>query len=371
MDNSGTVSTGDILQKTVTTVTNGTFGTTVDAPGVSQITIQVNSSSDDAMEDASGNMDLTSTELFVGNKPDGLSASNGNFIVAGSTWKYLDDGSNQGTAWRDISFDDASWASGNAQLGYGDGDEATVISYGSSSSNKYITYYFRQSFNVSDPSAFSALELQLLRDDGAVVYLNGTEVYRSNMPSGSISYTTQASSAIGGSAENTWHTASVSAALLVTGTNVLAVEVHQSNKTSSDLSFDCSLTGTAASSSTNLIASGDTWYYLDDGSNQGKDWRAPNFDMSSWSSGITQFGYGGNGENTTISYGSNASNKHITYYFRKEITVANPSSYKFLKLQLIRDDGAVVYINGVEVARSNLPSGSIDYSCIFFEGRCL
>ena len=60
-------------------------------------------------------------------------------IPMGSTWKYLDNGSNQGSAWRNVNFSDATWASGPAQLGYGDGGEATVISYGGNASNKFIT----------------------------------------------------------------------------------------------------------------------------------------------------------------------------------------------------------------------------------------
>ncbi|HRI22394.1 MAG TPA: hypothetical protein PLA68_15640, partial [Panacibacter sp.] len=55
-------------------------------------------------------------------------------IAAGSSWKYLDNGTNQGTAWAGTSFSDAAWASGNAQLGYGDGDEATVVGYGGNAS---------------------------------------------------------------------------------------------------------------------------------------------------------------------------------------------------------------------------------------------
>ena len=54
-----------------------------------------------------------------------------------STWKYLDNGSNQGTAWRATVFNDASWSQGTAQFGYGDGDEATVVSFGNNSKKKY------------------------------------------------------------------------------------------------------------------------------------------------------------------------------------------------------------------------------------------
>ena len=162
-------------------------------------------------------------------------------VDKGSAWKYLDNGSNQGTAWRGSSFNDSAWPSGPAQLGYGDGDEATVVSFGPNSANKYVTTYFRRTFNVADPSLFQSLTLNLLRDDGAVAYLNGTEVFRTNMPAGAIAFSTFATVAIGGAEESTFYTASISPALLSAGANVLAVEVHQANGTSTDVSFDAQL----------------------------------------------------------------------------------------------------------------------------------
>lgn len=165
-------------------------------------------------------------------------------VSAGSVWKYLDNGSDQGTAWRAAAFDDSGWASGPAQFGYGDGDEATVVSFGPSSSNKYVTTYFRHTFSVSNPSAYTTLTLKVLRDDGAVVYLNGTEVFRTNMPSGPITSKTFASSAVGGAAESQFNETAIDPGNLVAGANVLAVEVHQSDLTSSDVSFDLSLAGT-------------------------------------------------------------------------------------------------------------------------------
>ena len=162
-------------------------------------------------------------------------------VDKGSVWKYLDNGSNQGTAWRGSGFDDSGWQSGPAQLGYGDSDEATVVSFGPDTSNKYVTTYFRRAFNVADPTLYQSLTLNLLRDDGAVVYLNGTEVFRSNMPSGAIAFNTFASLVIGGADESTYYTASISPTFLNAGSNVLAVEVHQANGTSSDISFDAQL----------------------------------------------------------------------------------------------------------------------------------
>ncbi len=165
-------------------------------------------------------------------------------VPTSSTWKYLDNGSNQGTAWRAVSFNDASWASGGAELGYGDGDETTVVSYGSDAANKFVTTYFRRTFNLTDPSTVSSLILSLKRDDGAVVYLNGTEVLRDSMPTGTISNTTLASGSP--ASETEFMTASVSPSLLVAGTNVLAVEIHQNDVGSSDISFDAGLIANAS-----------------------------------------------------------------------------------------------------------------------------
>jgi len=165
---------------------------------------------------------------------------------AASTWKYLDNGTDQSSAWRQPAFDDSAWLAGPAQLGYGDRDETTVVGYGPNRSKKYITTYFRHSFNVPDPSQYRGLELRLLRDDGAIVYINGVEIARSNMPSGKVNYLTLASSNVTGSDEDKFYKFFVDPQRLVVGTNLLAVEIHQSSATSSDLSFDLELTPAGA-----------------------------------------------------------------------------------------------------------------------------
>jgi hypothetical protein len=169
-------------------------------------------------------------------------AADTTLVPLGATWKYLDDGTDQGTAWTGVGVDDSAWASGPAQLGYGDGDEATVVGFGPDANNKFVTTYFRHTFTVNGASAYTALEFQLLRDDGAVVYLNGTEIFRNNMPEGAIGHTTLASSTVGGSNETTVVThKAAAAAVLLEGTNVVAVEIHQGSVTSSDISFDLKL----------------------------------------------------------------------------------------------------------------------------------
>ncbi len=161
-------------------------------------------------------------------------------VPSGSVWKYLDDGSDQGTGWVAPSFNDASWLSGQAQLGFGDGDEATILNTGPSG-NFFITYYFRHAFNVPDRTAYAVLQLRVRRDDGVIVYLNGQEVFRSNLGAGPVDYLTLASNA--GDDGNTFFSTSVPVALLANGQNVIAAEIHQSTPTSSDVSFDLELTG--------------------------------------------------------------------------------------------------------------------------------
>src|SRR5687767_14286806 len=85
-------------------------------------------------------------------------------VPIGSVWKFLDNGSDQGTAWRTVAFNDSTWASGTAQLGYGDGDESTIVSFGPDAANKYITTYFRRSFNVTDASVYQSAVVRLVRD---------------------------------------------------------------------------------------------------------------------------------------------------------------------------------------------------------------
>jgi hypothetical protein len=164
-----------------------------------------------------------------------------------SHWKYLDDGSNQGTAWRASVFPaESTWATGFGEFGYGDDDERSVVSYGPNASAKHITTYFRKSFNLANAAAFSGYQLQFRRDDGLVIYVNGVEVARSNMPTGTIGYTTLASTSISSPAESAINTVTIASSFFQSGTNVIAVEVHQNAASSSDLTFDLKLVGVDA-----------------------------------------------------------------------------------------------------------------------------
>ena len=171
----------------------------------------------------------------------GADIDNVQLVGTGATWSYLDDGSSP-AEWNTAAFDDNAWAMGSAQLGYGDGDEVTEISFGDDADNKHITTYFRKRVTVENASKVIKLTARLLRDDGAVLYINGQEAFRSNMPSGDISSSTPAANGIGGSAESTYYEYLILPEMLVDGENIIAVEVHQSSGSSSDLSFDLDLT---------------------------------------------------------------------------------------------------------------------------------
>lgn len=144
------------------------------------------------------------------------------------------------------------WASGAGQFGYGDGDETTLLTTAAAGSNHPVTTYFRHAFTVADPTRILELELQLLADDGALVYLNGAEVVRQNLPAGTVDFKTLTTTSISGAAENAFTTYRIPATHLLTGTNLVAVEVHQSAANSSDLSFDLALSGSGFTGSTNV-----------------------------------------------------------------------------------------------------------------------
>jgi hypothetical protein len=163
-------------------------------------------------------------------------------VSSDSEWKYLDDGSDQGTAWRAINFNDGDWLTGRAQFGYGDGDESTFVRSNRLDGSRIITTYFRKAFVVTNAWTMTNLILSVLRDDGAIVFLNGTEVFRNNMPAGTAGYLTTANISVGGGEESIFFTTNINPSLLLDGTNLIAVEIHQQSTSSSDVSFNLALT---------------------------------------------------------------------------------------------------------------------------------
>jgi len=190
-----------------------------------------------------------------------------NVFSFGEDWKYLDDGSNglmkaDGVNWfAHPDYDDSAWPEDAAQLGYGDGDEQTVVNCGPSAPNcnsgNHITTYFRKTFDVTDAAAFTGLRVDVVRDDGVAVYLNGEEIGRNNLIA-SADWQRVASSTISGSGEVNpvqfvVDLATLPAGTLKEGANVLAAEIHQRGSTNPDISFDLSFSLTESTSSNEIV----------------------------------------------------------------------------------------------------------------------
>lgn len=353
------------------------------------------------------------------------------------TWSYRADGADPGAGWNLPGADLSSWASGPAELGWGDGDEATVIP------SSGVAQYFVSTVAVASPSDFRTLTVRLRRDDGAAVYVNGIEVARDNLPAGPLTPSTTALTAVSGSGESAWFDFQIPASVLVAGTNTIAVELHQSSAANPDASFNLQLqarsgvetsapttpdlsgtatgenrvdltwtpssddqgvigytvrrngqvvaytSGTAFSDAgvqpnrsytyevravdrsgnvsawdavtlltppaSVLVRSGDTWSYRSGGSDPGTAWRQPGFDASSWPTGRSELGWGDGDEATTVPVA-------LTQYYVRSFEVDGAELYPSLLLRLKRDDGAAVYVNGIEVARVGLPAGPLTAS---------
>ncbi len=181
---------------------------------------------------------IPTARLFPPTAPSGANL----LVGAGTVWKYLAPagaGGAPAAAWTDPGFNDAAWTSAPARIGYGGDGEVSAID---TTGGRPFTAYFRKTFSVSDPAALSAyLDLAVVRDDGAVVYLNGAEIFRDNMPAGAVSYDTAALGGVGDSNESAPARFQVARARLLAGNNTLAIEIHQSDADSADFGFDCSL----------------------------------------------------------------------------------------------------------------------------------
>jgi hypothetical protein len=215
---------------------------------------------------------------------------------------------------------------------------------------------------MNNTANFDTLIFRVRRDDGAVVYINGVESFRMNMPTGAITPTTLALSDVSGIDETTYFEVRVPNTL-VDGLNTIAVELHQASANSSDKVFDLEVIGQrVAMPVINFpIPRLADWYYLDDGSDQDTAWRFPSFYVGRWNYGPAILGYG-DPSATVLDFGPDANNKHIAYYFRKDVNIPNLSSLSdSIIFSIMRDDGAVVYVNGNEIFRTNMPTGPITF----------
>ena len=191
--------------------------------------------------DNSGSNSAPSTLMLMVTNPPELTA----VLTNGAEWKYFDQGTNLPASWTALNFDDSGWSTGIGDFGYGDGPavpERTLVA-----SNQFVTTFFRKKINVTNPSLFGRVRLDAMRDDGIVVHINGSEVFRNNFTNTTtpIQFGDFADVAIGAPEETTYISANIPAASLIPGMNIVAVEIHQVNLTSTDIRFDLMLWGTA------------------------------------------------------------------------------------------------------------------------------
>ncbi|CAN5142887.1 hypothetical protein BH23VER1_BH23VER1_29450 [soil metagenome] len=165
-------------------------------------------------------------------------------IPIGATWRYGESGADAGFGWASTAH--VQWPSGPALLGSETTPDALPeplrTEFAPSGANDIITYYFEREFalQADQLASLASLSLRHIIDDGAVFYLNGTEVYRLNMPDGPVGAATLANQGVpnasyGGPVD-------LPVGSLVPGTNRISVEVHQQFANSSDIVFGAELT---------------------------------------------------------------------------------------------------------------------------------
>lgn len=158
----------------------------------------------------------------------------------GSTWLYYDKGSLDGYNWKSATYNTTSWKSGATPAGYSNGG---VIGEVTKTAQSLLTYYFRKNVTLDEaPSNNDEFTLSYVIDDGFVVYVNGTEAGRYNMPSGQQGYSVAASTYAPGNPDS--GTMTLPANLFKKGDNTIAVEVHNNSTTSSDIVWNASLSHT-------------------------------------------------------------------------------------------------------------------------------
>ena len=288
-------------------------------------------------------------------------------VTRSDFWRYWDDAAAPDPAWKTQIAAPDGWQFGAGPLGYGETYLATTLSYGSDPANKPITAYFTIVFDVDNPGAVTRMSAEVMYDDGFVAYLNGVELTRRAMPAGTPGATTLST---GHEAGNRYETIDVTARrdLLDAGLNILAVEVHQASKSSSDLVFDMALRLTGEEppppSDEEDIARGSVWRFWDrdEAPSADGDWRFFGFNDATWKSGPGPLGYGESYIVTPVDYGPDPADKPITAYFRRTFTVDEPTVQTTMIAELMYDDGVVVYLNGHPIELLHMPtSGPIGH----------
>jgi len=285
--------------------------------------------------------------------------------------KYSADGTpsvGSGISWTELQFDDSSWSSGPGGFGFGVGGLGTDLQ--SQLQYKTVSLYIRQKFIVSaaDAAKTDDLRLEVDYDDGFIAFVNGKEIGRKNMgPGNSLGYHDQ--NAYNGHGSGTPEDVYFSSAndVLVEGTNVIAIQVH--NRFSDNAMGISAELYIDSSPEVHLVNNSDDWNYFvglcepSGGLTDPRllnppalfvEWGSATFDDSSWSEGPGGLGYA-DGDDATI---VNIQNVAYSLYIRRSFLVntATASRNDPLEFTVDYDDGFIAYLNGYEIARRNMGS---------------
>lgn len=164
-------------------------------------------------------------------------------VPAKSAWSWRYASPAPPTNWKASGFDASGWSSGTGVLGFGATGLGTNIDITGPTTSRPLTAYFVKTVTVASAAKVVKLTINTAGDDGIVVYVNGTEVGRSNMPAGTITDTTYASTSRRTAVANAAPLViDVPVALLVDGVNTIAAETHLNYRATADISFDLNAT---------------------------------------------------------------------------------------------------------------------------------
>ena len=314
-----------------------------------------------------------------------------------ATWAYHWSTDAVPADWAQTSYDDSSWSRGTAPIGYGAADLGTTLKPGTPKTRP-LTTYARTTFTVADPTAIGGVNVAVTADDGAVVYVNGTEIVRQRMNDGAVTAGTYASASVTtASARADRQLVFVPASQLVAGTNTLAVETHLNYRSSSSMTIDGTVQVVAKAdvpepepqpepepepapqpdpdkpitpdpdqplevldvSGVNFgefLPTGQYWNYWNSKDAPDSAWNST-ADLSKWKHGASPLGWGDRDAATPFVLA--ASERPITTYFARDVNLGTISADFELTLDVRVDDGAVIYVNGTEVKRVNMPEGAV------------
>ncbi len=287
-------------------------------------------------------------------------------VAKGSTWKWRYDTTAPPTGWNTAGFDSGAWNAGNGVLGFGAPSVTTNIDTFATKASRPLAAYFTKQFQVDDATKVVKMTLDSVADDGAVFYVNGTEVARVNMPTGAVTIGTYASSARNSTtANNSPVVVDVPVTLLTNGTNVVSAETHLNYRGTRDVTFDLQASLTydddAVASVTDhvVVAKGSTWKWRYDTTAPPTGWNTAGFDSGAWSAGNGVLGFGAPSVTTDIDTFATKASRPLAAYFTKQFQVDDATKVVKMTLDSVADDGAVFYVNGTEVARVNMPTGAV------------